>query len=148
MLRALKAGDDPAQAAEDGNAKLLDKRILLVEDNELNREIALEMIGVLGVSIDCAHDGVEAVERVASSPVGTYDLILMDIQMPRMDGYEAVRRIPGAGPAGRRGHSDHRHDRERLCRGRAGALRAGMNGHMSKPIDPDALSGMLRKWLS
>ncbi len=148
VLRALKAGDDPAQAAEDGNAKLLDKRILLVEDNELNREIALEMIGVLGVSIDCAHDGVEAVERVASSPVGTYDLILMDIQMPRMDGYEAVRRIRALDRPDAADIPIIAMTANAFAEDVQAALRAGMNGHMSKPIDPDALSGMLRKWLS
>ncbi|WP_102410659.1 response regulator [Beduinella massiliensis] len=148
VLRALKAGDDPAQAAEGGNAKLLDKRILLVEDNELNREIALEMIGVLGVSIDCAHDGVEAVERVASSPVGTYDLILMDIQMPRMDGYEAVRRIRALDRPDAADIPIIAMTANAFAEDVQAALRAGMNGHMSKPIDPDALSGMLRKWLS
>ena len=148
-LRAMETADDSIQAAAgEAQAGLLDKRVLLVEDNELNREIALELIGMLGVRIDCARDGVEAVEQVAASPAGTYDLILMDVQMPRMDGYEATRRIRAL----------DRPDAAKLpiiamtanafAEDAQAALRAGMNGHMTKPIDPDALADMLHKWLS
>lgn len=66
------------------------KRILLVEDNELNREIAEELIGVTGASVESAEDGVQAVEMFKESAEGYYDLILMDVQMPHMDGYEAT----------------------------------------------------------
>lgn len=71
------------------------KRILLVEDNELNREIAEELIGATGASVESAEDGVQAVEKFKESAEGYYDLILMDVQMPHMDGYEAM--YPGIG---------------------------------------------------
>lgn len=69
------------------------KRILLVEDNELNREIAEELIGATGASVESAEDGVQAVKKFKESAEGYYDLILMDVQMPHMDGYEATRCI-------------------------------------------------------
>jgi len=72
-----------------------DKRILLVEDNDLNREIATEIIGMSHVQIDTAVNGREAVEKVAYSPVGWYDLVFMDIQMSEMNGYEATAAIRG-----------------------------------------------------
>ncbi|RAZ94438.1 hypothetical protein DK853_35170, partial [Klebsiella oxytoca] len=69
------------------------KRILLVEDNELNREIAEEILTEAGFSIDTAEDGKIAVDKITSADQGAYDLILMDIQMPIMDGYEATKVI-------------------------------------------------------
>ena len=69
------------------------KRILLVEDNALNRELALAILGESGMQIDCAEDGIEAVNQINEAPEDRYDLVLMDIQMPRMDGYTATREI-------------------------------------------------------
>ena len=69
------------------------KRVLLAEDDELNRELALAILEETGMTIDCAEDGIEAVNIINESPEDKYDLILMDIQMPRMDGYTATREI-------------------------------------------------------
>lgn len=69
------------------------KKVLLVEDNKLNQEIATALLEETGIKIDCVEDGIEAVETINSSPADKYDLILMDIQMPIMDGYTATREI-------------------------------------------------------
>ena len=124
------------------------KTFLLAEDNELNREIAMELIGAAGAVLEPALDGVEAVERFAASPVGYYDLILMDIQMPRMDGYEATRIIramdrPDAAkvPIFAMTADAFAEDEERC-------LAVGMDAHVPKPIEINSiyakLSGILR----
>lgn len=124
------------------------KTFLLAEDNLLNQEIAMELIGAAGAVLEPAADGVEAVERFAASPVGYYDLILMDIQMPRMDGYQATRIIramdrPDAArvPIFAMTADAFAEDEERC-------LAVGMNAHISKPIEINSiyakLSGSLR----
>ena len=67
--------------------------MLLVEDNQLNAEIAAELLKMSGLTVDCAWDGIEAVECLSSCPDGYYDMVFMDIQMPRMNGYDATRAI-------------------------------------------------------
>ncbi len=120
-------------------------RILLAEDNALNREIALELIGDTGAQVEPAEDGQQAVEAFSASPEGYYDLVLMDIQMPVMDGYEAVRRIRAL----------PRQDAKKVCiaamtanafvedikRTRA----AGMNEHLSKPVDIKRVEELMRR---
>lgn len=120
-----------------------DKRVLLVEDNELNMEILEEFVSAAGVQIEKAHDGREAAERVETNPSGYYDLILMDIQMPVMDGYEATRYIRGL----------EQEDRVPIYAVSANALaedvrnaaRAGMDGHIAKPVRPDAILKVMNK---
>ncbi len=117
-------------------------RVLLVDDSPLNREVAIEFLNDTGLAIDVAADGLEAVEKVFA---GDYRLVLMDIQMPRMDGITATRLI----------RSDTRFrdlpiiamtahamagDRER-------SLAAGMNDHITKPIDPEVLYAALQQWI-
>ena len=123
------------------------KRILLVEDNELNREIAVEIIGSTGITIDTAINGLDAVHKVAQSEEGFYQIILMDIQMPIMDGYEATRQI----------RSLQRRDIAHMpiiamtanafSEDVTNAIKAGMNYHLAKPIDIGALMGILSKYL-
>lgn len=123
------------------------KRILLVEDNELNREIAEELIGVTGASVESAEDGVQAVEMFKESAEGYYDLILMDVQMPHMDGYEATRCIRALG------HSDAQKVPIFAMTANAFAedvqksREAGMNAHISKPLDIRAVYKQMNRYL-
>ena len=123
------------------------KRILLVEDNELNLEIAVEIIGSTGVSIDTAVNGLEAVNKVSQSPEGFYQMILMDVQMPVMDCYEATRRIRALGRADVSGMPIIAMTANAFSEDVTNALEAGMNYHLAKPIDIIALMAVLDKYL-
>ena len=111
------------------------KRLLLVEDNALNREIAMEILKEAGFLVDTAEDGAEAVERMKQAAPGQYDLILMDIQMPRMDGYEATRRIRALPDPRKADVPIFAMTANAFEEDRQNALRAGMNGHIAKPLD-------------
>ena len=111
------------------------KHLLLVEDNALNREIAVEILKEAGFLVDTAEDGVEAVEKMEQSAPGRYDLILMDIPMPRMDGYEATRRIRALPDPRKAGFPIFAMTANAFEEDRQNALNAGMNGHIAKPLD-------------
>lgn len=124
------------------------KRILLVEDNELNREIATELLSETGVNIEEACDGEQAVSKVAESEEGYYDLILMDIQMPKLDGYEATK---GIRKLDRRDVKDLpiiAMTANAFAEDAQAALRAGMNAHFAKPIDLEVLDQLLFSYLA
>ena len=122
------------------------KRILLVEDNELNREIAGEILQMTGAEVETAENGKIAVEKVEASPEGLYDLVFMDIQMPVMNGYEAtaaIRSLPGEKgklPIVAMTANAFAEDVQL-------AKNTGMNGHIAKPLDMNKLNDVLKNWL-
>ncbi len=122
------------------------KKILLVEDNELNREIATEILSEDGFIIDVAEDGKIAVEKMRAAKSCDYDVILMDVQMPVMDGYEATRLIRALGteiskiPILAMTANAFEEDRK-------AALEAGMNEHIAKPIRVEVLKDVLSRFL-
>ena len=128
---------------ETGSEILKGRKILLAEDNDLNAEIAEAILEHAGLKIERVEDGIQCVNRIMEMPAGTYDMILMDIQMPRMDGYkatQAIRRLP---------------DKDKACipiiamtanafeEDKREAIAVGMNGHITKPIQVDKLLSTL-----
>ena len=111
------------------------KRILLVEDNELNQEIAVEILQEAGFVVDVAQDGSVAVEKMRDDQQERYDLILMDIQMPVMNGYEATRQIRAMDSPYCREIPILAMTANAFEEDRQDAIAAGMNGHLAKPID-------------
>ena len=143
---AVKTGAEAGSELSD-RSLLKGKKILLVEDNELNREIAMDILEEEGMLIDTAEDGDIAVEKMRCAAEGGYDLILMDIQMPRMSGYEAtkaIRSLPGAAaskiPIIAMTANAFEEDKQN-------ALAAGMNGHLAKPIEIPKLLETLSRFL-
>ena len=139
------ANDNAAQGDAQGG-DYTSKRVLLVEDVELNMEIAEAMIGMTGVQIEKAYDGLEAVQLVEEKPSGYFDLIFMDIQMPVMDGYEATRRIRAMQ------REDAAHipifalSANALAEDVENSRKAGMNGHIAKPIDMEPIEKVMRQY--
>ena len=123
---------EPAQPTA---ADLKGKKLLLVEDNELNREIALEILKEAGFVVDTAEDGAVAVRNIKQAAPGQYDLILMDIQMPNLDGYEATRQIRALPDAEKASIPIFAMTANAFEEDRQNALEAGMNGHIAKPLD-------------
>ena len=133
----IKCENQKAHAESKRNYK--GKKALLVEDNELNREIATAIIEEIGLEVDIAEDGTDAVNMMSSAESRKYDLIFMDIQMPKMDGYTATREIrtlddPKCAniPIIAMTANAFEEDRKK-------AIKAGMNGHIAKPISADAI---------
>ena len=124
-----------------------DKHILLAEDNELNREIAMELIGSTGAVIEPAVDGVQAVEKFEASQIGYYDLVLMDIQMPRMDGYEATRCIRALNRPDAATVPILAMTADAFSEDMDKSKEAGMNAHITKPIDVEQLYREMLKWM-
>ena len=123
------------------------KKLLVVEDNELNLEIASTLLKEAGFEVDTAENGKIAVEKVEAASAGRYDLILMDIQMPEMDGYEATRRIRALPDAKKAALPIVAMTANAFEDDRKNALHAGMNGHIAKPLDIQKLFQVLSKLL-
>ena len=144
-------GQKPADAVQrllpEKNADFKGKHILLVEDNELNREIAQEILREYGFLVDSAENGAVAVEKVSTAAPGSYDLLLMDVQMPIMDGYTATRKIRALDDPTRAKLPIIAMTANAFDEDRRNALESGMNGFLSKPIVIDDLVQELHKIL-
>ena len=126
--------DADGRIIEDRELDMTGKRVLLVEDNELNREISRELLQNEGIVVEEAEDGEEAVQKVNAADAGYYDMVLMDIQMPKMDGYEATRQIRAIADPARAQIPIVAVTANAFEEDRRAAEEAGMNGHIAKPI--------------
>lgn len=124
------------------------RRVLLAEDNALNAEITVELLRMMDIETDCTTDGVEVTERFANTAPGTYDMVLMDIQMPRMDGYEAARAIRAMERPDAQTIPIVAMTADAFKRDRQSAYEAGMNEHLSKPISVDRLAFVMKQFLA
>ena len=145
------ASEEEAQAKREINPSdkkcLCGTRILLTEDNDLNAEIAAELLREEGCTVDRAKDGVECVDMLEKAANGTYQIILMDIQMPVMNGYDATRKIRRMGDPHKANIPIVAMTANAFSEDRQAALDAGMNDHIAKPIDMNILVSTLRKYL-
>ena len=137
----------PAAVPDRPAAVITGKKILLVEDNILNRELATTILQENGFLVESAEDGLSAVEKVQAAPPGSYDLILMDIQMPRMNGCEAARAIRALDDPQKAALPILAMTANAFEEDRRAALDAGMNGHISKPIEIPKLLEALQQLL-
>jgi len=137
------ANESAEESTSLSNVSLEGKRILVVEDNELNSEITMEILSESGMTVDAVENGAVAVKRLKRKGVDNYDLILMDIQMPVMDGYEATRiirnKIRGGSEIPIIALSANAFERDKI-----NSLRAGINAHLSKPINADVLCEVIK----
>jgi len=147
-LKETEKSQPEEEAVSDPSDKFIGKKVLLVDDVDLNRKVAKAMLKRTGIAIDEAEDGLEAVRWFEESPENDYDIILMDVQMPNMDGYEASLAIraldrPDAGrvPIVALTANAFKEDIDK-------ALKAGMNDHIAKPVKMDKLVEVLFKFLA
>ncbi len=136
--------EDESQTAADFSGK----RVLLAEDNEMNQMIAEAILEKAGLTIDIVCDGQEAVDKMKAVPAGYYDIILMDVQMPRVDGYEATRQIRAMDDKEKANIPIVAVTANAFEEDRKIAMEAGMNGHLAKPYDIPAIMDTLKRLLS
>ena len=122
-------------------------RALLVEDNALNAEIAQEFLSMTGLTVECAKNGMEAVDKIAECADGYYDIVFMDIQMPRMNGYDATRAIRAMERDYCKQVPIVAMSANAFAEDVQAAKTVGMNEHIAKPLELNVLARTLRKWL-
>lgn len=144
-LKTVKAGAEEKVESED--VDFTGKTVLLAEDNELNQQIAVAILEDVGLTVDIAGDGTVAVAKMEEAPAGTFDVILMDIQMPKMDGYEAARKIRALDDPAKAGIPIIAVTANAFEEDRQSALDAGMNGHLAKPYDIPKMMKALKEIL-
>ena len=147
LLAANNLAEKEAEAAAWTLADFSGKRILLVEDIELNREIAEVILTEAGFTVESAPDGTDAVEMVRRSEEHYYDAVLMDVQMPIMDGYEATRTIRALPREDVKQLPIIAMTANALEEDKEAALKNGMNAHISKPLDMDVFINVLGQFL-
>lgn len=142
LTKPIDIKEETSQQTEREN-RYSGKKVLLVEDNELNREIATALLEEIGILVDCVEDGTDAVERMNEVDDDRYDLIFMDIQMPKMDGYMTTREIRTLKnnkkaniPIVAMTANAFEEDKEK-------SFKAGMNAHITKPIDIEIILAVL-----
>ncbi|TAN53189.1 MAG: response regulator [Methylococcaceae bacterium] len=140
-----EGGDEYAAGLETHDYGLAGARVLLAEDSEVNQQIAVDLLHIMGVTVDVANNGREAVEKLSLALPSAYQAVLMDLQMPEMDGFTATRmireevRFDGLPIIAMTAHA--------MAEVRERCIAAGMNDHVVKPIDPDTLFQVLAHWI-
>mgnify|MGYP000780274806 CR=1 FL=1 len=132
----------------DETDRISGKHILLAEDNDLNAEIAQFILEDMGLMVDRVEDGVQCVSRIEQKPAGTYDLILMDIQMPIMNGYEAAAKIRRIDDRKKADIPIIALTANAFSEDKDNAIKAGMNDHVPKPIDMNVLLPAMQKLIT
>ena len=136
--------EKPVKSSETDTKNILQgKKILLAEDNELNAEIAMTILEDKGVIVDRVEDGIKCVAKMEQNPAGTYDLILMDIQMPNMDGYKATQAIRRLADEKKASIPIIAMTANAFEEDRKKAFENGMNGHIAKPVDIEKVEEVL-----
>ena len=151
LAQPFMAAEDTRSENKNEPAEMPDftgKRVLLAEDNEMNQMIAEAILTESGFIVEIACDGIEAVEKMKTAPAGYYDIILMDIQMPKMDGYEAAKQIRALDDKKKANTPIVAVTANAFEEDRQTALEAGMNGHLAKPYDIPAIIETLTELLS
>ena len=149
-LRRVLSEPFAAAAENTGETQKVDftgKRLLLAEDNEMNQMIAVAILEGAGFAVEIANDGLQAVQKVSAAPEGTYDAVLMDIQMPAMDGYTAAKRIRSLPEKEKAEIPIIAVTANAFEEDRKVALEAGMNGHLAKPYDVEKMMATLAEIL-
>lgn len=145
LLMTLSGGRYTKMTANEKAYDFSGKRILLAEDNELNREIAVALLEMVHLQVDCVKNGKEAVDLFIQSESGTYDAILMDVQMPVMDGHEAAKVIRKSAHPQAASIAIFAMTANAFSEDVAAAFSSGMNGHIAKPIDTEILYSTLNQ---
>ncbi len=143
----LKESTPPSQHDQSDSVEFAGRRFLLVEDNELNREIAVELLEAAGAEMECAVNGADGAAKFEQSPEHYYDLILMDVQMPVMNGYEATEKIRGMARDDAKTVTILAMTADAFAEDVAKAKMVGMNGHLAKPLDISTLRRKIGKAL-
>jgi len=142
-----ETGNDPGNTGDIDVAKFAGKRILLAEDNELNAEIAVAMLEDLGLVVEVANDGAECVQKLSDAEAGYFNVVLMDVQMPILNGYDATRRIRSLEDAQKANIPIIAMTANVFERDKRDASQAGMNGHISKPVNREVIITELQKYM-